>query len=122
MLSKNIGKLLKAADNMQLYYYEANKRLNPDDMPTELVGGQCLPMVVNNPRRGLQSLSKRVRPFIRFCESNAKKSSSDGERKRLFGMVGYVKKLQKEVLERVDNRKNNAEGISATQIRLSYFV
>ena len=99
----DIGKLLKMADDIHLGYYEYRNRLEKASVPEILVGGDCLPIILSNPQRGLIILKKRLNPFLKFCISICKKSDSTNTERKIYGSkVVKFGKLFEEVARNKD--------------------
>jgi len=104
-LCKDIGKLLKAADDIQLQYYQQREEMNKDDVPKTLVGDKCLKMICENPDRGLNFLKNRIDPFMRFCNAKGIKfiATQDEKVKKkgqiLFGKIKKYNVLMEKVAQ-----------------------
>ena len=104
---KSIGKLLKIADDVHLSYYEYRGRMKRDTVPSILVGGDCLSLIISNPFHGLKNLQKRLNPFLTFCDSIRKKGDSTDRERSLYG--SHMKKFNNEyqrIFENEDVVKN----------------
>lgn len=119
---KKIGQLLKKADELQLYYYEAHDRLTVKDVPSELIGGKCLSMVITRPIDGINFLNKQANTFVRFCDSERKKQAKNW--RIAYGRMDAFKKLFKEVFEKIngDKEKCYVDTSSKNTIMLEYFI
>ena len=118
---KKIGQLLKKADDLHLYYYEANGRMSVDDVPLVLIGGACLPIILSRPSDGINFLCKKADAFVRFCDARRKKQTEDW--KIAYGRMNAFNQLLKEVIEKVNNSEECLVDIASKNVvRLEYLI
>ena len=120
---KNIGKVLKIADDIHLSYYEYKNRMKKDVVPSMLVGGDCLSAILSNPFNGLENLHKKLHPFLKFCNSiRTRGDSTDKERSRYGGYVKKFKKAYQDVFENNDVIKGcYVDSFGKCLIMMEYF-
>jgi len=58
-----LGKLLKSADDLQLFYYENKNMIS--NCPEVLVGSNFVELVSRNPMQGIERIKKRTFPFLK---------------------------------------------------------
>lgn len=65
--SQILGKLIKSADDLHLFYYERKDSIK--SCPSILVGSSLIKLISRNPKKGIEVLNKKINPFLIFLKS-----------------------------------------------------